>query len=190
MRFFLLFLLAPLLLPVQSAAQTFDVTERVSDVTNVQRIVSADLRPLPTRSYEGSHASFRAVYEDDPEAGASWSLVLFGYTSDTTAMSRTPDVHLRADDVQLKPTRIGSETRELNSTLLEVKRLSLKRSHFEQVARADTVTVFIGPVQFKMERVLRTDLRLILDRVSTAPAKQAAENDSDSSTTQNNKGDA
>lgn len=174
MRSFLLLALAlPLFVPGQTTAQTFQVETSVSDVTGVRQVASADLRPLPVPSYPGSHTAFRAVYETAPDRAATWQLVLFGYTADTTALSRTPRVRLRTDGTQLKPNRIVSDTRTLDGTLLEVKRLFFTRSQFAQVARADSVILTVGSLPIRMNRVLRTDLRLILDRVSSP--QQASE---------------
>ena len=169
-----LLLVLPLLLPTFATAQTFQVTTDVNDVTGVRRTVSADLRPLPTSSYPGSHAAFRAIHEQDPDEGTSWELVLFGYAPDTTAMSRTTQVRLQADGKEMTPSRIVSRTRPMRKTLVEIKRVGLTHSQFEQVAQADSVTVVIGSVQFDLSRVRRTDMRLILDRVSSSPPPQRA----------------
>lgn len=171
----LLTLALHLLFPGLASAQTFQVKTSVSDVTGVRQIASANLRPLSAPSYPGSHTAFRAVYENAPDRAATWQLVLFGYTADTTALSQTPRVRLRTDGTQLEPSRIVSDTRSLDGTLLEVKRLFFTRQQFAQVARADSVTLNVGTLPFPMDRVLRTDLRLVLDRASSLVPRQASE---------------
>ena len=163
------------LLSSVAPGQTFEVTDQVRDATGVRRIASADLRPLPGGSYPGSHAAFRAVYERNSEDGAIWSLTVFGYTADTTAMSRANTVRLRADTISIEPRRIESKVRRLNDSLVEITQITLSRPAFATVARADRVVLSIGPAEFSMSRVLRTDLRLILNRVSRPAPRQASQ---------------
>lgn len=163
-----------LLLPGPVMAQTFQVATTVDSVTGVRRIASTDLRPLPTRSYAGSHAAFRAVHESTSDAETRWELVLFGYAPDTTDVSRATEVRLRTDSTQLVPNRIVSRSRAMQETLLEVKRLILTREQFERAARTDSLTITIGTARFDVSHVLRTDLRLILDRVSSSPPPRRA----------------
>ena len=173
-----------LLCPPRAPAQTFEITDRVNDVTDVRRIASADLRPL-SGSYGGSHAAFRAVYENAPDEAATWTLTVFGYAPDTTAMGRTDTVQLSADGVAVAPLRIESKIRRMDDVVVEVKQISVSRPAFVRLAQADSVVLSIGPTQFAPSRVLRTDLRLILDRVSTSPSRRASQtdpNDTDSST--------
>lgn len=174
MRLLLSVSVALLLLPGLATAQTFQIATTVDSVTGVRRIASDDLRPLPTRSYAGSHAAFRAVYEFTSNAEPRWELVLFGYASDTTDVSRATKVHLRTDSAQLVPNRIVSRSRAMQETLLEVKRLFLTREQFEQVAQTDSLTITIGAARFDVSHVLRTDMRLILDRVSSSPPRRRA----------------
>jgi hypothetical protein len=172
-----------LLVPLRAPAQSFEVTDRVSDVTGVRRIASADLRPL-SGSYAGSHAAFRAVYENAPDGGAAWTLTVFGYAPDTTAMGRADSAQLRADGVAVEPLRVASKIRRMDDVVVEVKQITVPRPAFARLARADRVVLSIGPSQFAPSRVLRTDLRLILDRVSTSPSRRASQadpNDTDSS---------
>jgi hypothetical protein len=172
---FLLGLLVLLFLPSTTTAQSFEVSERVSDVTGVRQITSADLRPLPGGSYSGSHAAFRAVYEKPPDEDASWTLTVFGYASDTTALSRTRTVRLRADASSIEPRRIETKVRPLDASRVEIVQIGLSRSAFASVAHAKRVVLSIGPAQFSMSHVLRTDLRLILDHVSSAPPRRASQ---------------
>jgi hypothetical protein len=62
----------------------------------------------------------------------------------------------------------------MQETLLEVKRLILTRDQFERAARTDSLTITIGTARFDVSHVLRTDLRLILDRVSSSPPPRRA----------------
>ena len=174
-RSLLLGLLVALLPPV-TAAQSFEVTDRVSDATGVRRIASADLRPLPGGTYPGSHAAFRAVYEKGPDEDATWTLTVFGYTADTTALSQATTVRLQADAAPIEPQRVESKVRRLNeASRVEIVQIALSRSAFASVARADRVILSIGPAQFSIRRVLRTDLRLILDRVSAGSPRRASQ---------------
>jgi hypothetical protein len=75
----------------------------------------------------------------------------------------------------LEPSRIVSKTRALDGTLLETKQLFFSRPQFVQVARADSVTLTVGSLSFPIDRVLRTDLRLILDQVFASDPRQASE---------------
>lgn len=188
--FFSLPLALLLLLPPLATGQTFQVATSIDSLTGVRRIASTDLRPLPTRSYAGSHAAFRAVYENDPDEGDRWELVLFGYASDTTDVSQATQVRLRTDSTQLAPNRIVSRSRAMQETLLEVNRLVLTRDQFEQVARTDSLTIAIGTARFDVSHVLRTDMRLILDRVSSAPPPQRASDTEPSDGTSSRNSDA
>lgn len=187
MRLCLLSGLIPLLFaPLFASAQTFEVTDRVSDATGVRRIASADLRPLPSSSYPGEHATFRAVYEKDPNDGETWSLTIFGYASDTTGLGRASTAQLQVDGTAVEPLRVESKTRRLDASLIEIKQIVLRKSAFAQIAEADSATVSIGPARFPMSRVLRTDLRLIRDRAagpSSSPMQASQGEATDTSTT-------
>jgi hypothetical protein len=175
MRRSLLFGLILVLFSPAATGQTFEVTDRVRDATGVRRIASADLRPLPGDSYPGSHAAFRAVYESDSGDDATWSLTVFGYTADTTTMSRANTVRFRTDTTSVEPRRVESKVRRLDASLVEITQIVLSKPAFATVARADRVVLSVGPAAFPMSRVLRTDLRLILDRVAGPDSPQASQ---------------
>jgi hypothetical protein len=175
-----------LLIPPRAPAQTFEITDRVNDVTDVRRIASADLRPL-SGSYGGSHAAFRAVYEKAPDRAPTWTFTVFGYAPDTTAMGQADTVQFRADGVAVEPLRIASKIRRMDDAVVEVKQITIPRPAFVRLAQADSVVLSIGPAQFAPSRVLRTDLRLILDRVSASPSQRASQADTaDASPTNKN----
>lgn len=172
--------------PLVASAQTFEVTDRVSDATGVRRIASADLRPLPGSSYPGRHATFRAVYEKDPADGETWSVTIFGYASDTTGLGRADTAQLQVDGTAVDPLRVESKIRRMDVSLIEIKQIVLRQSAFTQFAEADSATVSIGPARFPMSRVLRTDLRLIQDHAaapSSAPMQASQGEETDTSTT-------
>ena len=166
--------LAVLLFPCPGTAQTFEITDQVSDATGMRRVASADLRPLSDRSYTGTHAAFQAVYEESPNGGAAWMLTIFGYASDTTAMGRASTAQVRADGSPVPPRRVTSKLRRLDASLLEIKQIVLTESGFSRLARADQVVVSIGPARFTLDRVRRTDLRLIQERLSASPPSRTS----------------
>jgi len=179
MRFFFSLLLAGALLGTGfSHAQ---IKKEVSDITDVKRLESKSMRSLHDETYAGSHASFRAEYKNTPGEGQSWALMFYGFTDDTTQVSRTNQFRVTADGKQLTPVRIESKTRNVNNSLLEVKRAVFPRSGFEQIATARTVELSIGSAQFIAVRPRRQDMRLILDRVPVQKGPQTASNDSSNS---------
>lgn len=154
------------------------VKKEVSDVTGVERIESERMRSLYDKSYTGKHASFRAEYVNDPDTGSSWVLAVYGFTNDTTEVSRTNQLFVQVDGRQLQPIRLESKIRSVNDALLEIKRAVFSRSDFEQIATAETVTISIGTAEFLAVRPRLKDLRLILDRVPSPDQSQTAINDS------------
>jgi hypothetical protein len=158
------------------------VTKDVSDVTGVTRLESESMRSLYDKTYAGNHASFRAEYVNDPDDGRSWALSFYGFTDDTTQVSRVNRFVVEADGARLEPVRLESKTRPLSEGLLEIKRAVFTRSGFEKIATAQNVTISIGAAQFMAIHPRRKDLRLILDRVSSPNAPPTAStNDSSSS---------
>lgn len=154
------------------------VVRETSDVTGVERIESAEMRPLHDQTYSGTHASFRAEYVDDPDEGASWTLAVYGFTDDTTQVSRSTQFLVQADGKRLEPLRLASKTRSLNDNLLEIKRAAFTRSGFEKIATARHVTISIGSAKFVAVRPRREDLRLILKRVPPPARPRTASTDS------------
>lgn len=172
MRFvFSLFLVGVLLGTGSVHAQ---VKQEVSDVTGVERIESENMRSLYDKRYAGDHASFRAEYVNDPDDGASWALTIYGFADDTTQVSRTNQLLVQADGQQIEPLRTESKTRTVNDALIEIKRAVFTRSGFEQIGRAQNVTLSIGSAEFMAVRPRREDLRLILDRVPLPEGPQTA----------------
>ena len=174
MRHALSLLLSVLLL--SSAPALAQIEEKVSDVTGGERLVSQGMRKLVSSSYPG-HASFQAEYEKPPEEPPIWRLSVYGFAQDTTRMTATTGVQLVADGQPITPERVVSKTRNLDSSILEIKELILTRSMFRNVATAQEVTATIGSYQFGFTRPLRKDLRLILDRVPEGQGPQTASSD-------------
>jgi len=155
------------------------VERDVSDITGVERIESESMRSLYDETYAGDHASFRAAYVHDPDEGASWILTVYGFTDDTTQVSRTTQFFVQADGRQISPIQLESKTRPLDGTLMEIKRAVFTRSDFEAIATAqDDVTISIGSAEFIAVRPRLKDLRLLLDRVPSSENPQTASNDS------------
>jgi hypothetical protein len=154
------------------------VKKEVSDLTGIKRIESDGMRSLYDETYAGSHASFRAEYVNHPDDGPAWALTVYGFTDDTTQVSRTNQLLVRADGQQIEPLRLESKTRSINDALMEIKRAVFTRSGFEQIAMAQDVTISIGSAEFMAVRPRREDLRLILDRVPPPQGPQTASNDS------------
>ena len=157
------------------------VTKDVSEVTGVTRIESESMRSLYDKTYAGSHASFRAEYVNDPDDGPSWALSFYGFTDDTTQVSRTNQFLVQADGAQLQPVRLESKTRTVSGSLLEIKRAVFSRSGFKQIATAQDVTISIGSAQFMAVHPRRKDMRTILDRVPDKQGPRTASNDSSDS---------
>ena len=179
MRYIISFLLVGLFF---GTGYTFaQVKKSVSDVTGIERLESKEMRSLYDKTYAGSHASFRAEYVKDPDKGSSWALSFYGFSDDTTAVSRTNTFLVQADGQQLKPIRLESKTRQVGSSLLEIKRAVFARPSFEKIATAQKVTFSIGPAQFVAVHPRRKDMRLILDRVPSQQGPQTASNDSSNS---------
>lgn len=179
MRFFFSVLLAGALLG--TGFTHAQIKKDVSEVTGIKRLESKSMRSLYDKQYAGSHASFRAEYAQDPDEGASWALMFYGFTKDTTQVSRTNQFLVKADGKQLEPIRLESKTRSVSNSLLEVKRAVFTRSGFEQIATAQNVEISIGKSQFMAVRPRRQDMRLILDRVPAQKGPQTASNDSSDS---------
>lgn len=157
------------------------VEAEISEVTGVKRIESKSMTPLHSKTYQGSHASFRAAYENDPDEGTSWIFSFFGFTAEKTDVSSVNEFIVQADGQQFEPTRLESKTRNVSDNLLEIKRAVFTRSAFEMIARADDVSISIGPAEFTAIRPRREDMRLILDRVPAEDTPQTASNDSSDS---------
>jgi hypothetical protein len=104
-----------------------------------------------------------------PEEGVSWIVSFYGFTADTTQVSRSNEFFVTADGKNVEPIRLTSKTRPLGDKLLEIKRAVFTRSGFATIATAKNVTISIGSAQFQSIHPYRRDLRLILDRV---PAQQ------------------
>lgn len=154
------------------------VKKEVSEVTNVERLESESMRSLYDKTYAGAHASFRAEYANHPDEGQTWALMFYGFTEDTTQVSRTNQFLVTADGKQLDPIRLESKTRSVNNSLMEIKRAVFSRSGFKQIATAQTVAISIGSAEFMAVHPRRKDMRLILDRVPSPDAPQTASNDS------------
>lgn len=157
------------------------IKEEMSDVTDSKRLVSEDMRPLVDETYNGSHATFRAEYEHSSDGDATWTVSLYGFADDTTAMSEASRVHVDADGQSLEPLRVTSRTRHVGDSVLEIKRADFTRPAFERIATAEWVTFSVGPAEFESTPPSRKDLRLILDQVSReGPPTASSEEDSSS----------
>jgi hypothetical protein len=157
------------------------VETEVSEVTGVKRIESASMNPLHDETYAGSHASFRAEYVNDPDEGTSWILSFYGFTEKETEVSRTNQFVVQADGQQFEPTRLESKTRQVDGSLIEIKRATFPRPTFELIANAQMVNISIGGAQFSAIKPRREDMRLILERVPDSNTPQTASNDSSES---------
>jgi len=173
-RVLALFLCALLL---GAAPTTAQVEMSTSDVTGVTRIASTDMRAVVADAYPGQ-ARYRAVYTNDPDGGATWSLVFYGFAEDTTDMGRATQVRVRADGQTIQPAQVTSDARSMNGTLLEIKRTAFPRSAYQRIATAQNVRVLIGPARFRITRPLRSDMRRILDRVPPGGRPPTASSDS------------
>lgn len=168
MRYLLSVLLASALL-LGSGSVHAQIKHTESEISGAERWESTGMRALHDKQYAGHHASLRAQYVNHPEEGVSWVVSFYGFTTDTTQVSRSNEFVVAADGKNLEPIRLTSKTRSLDDMLLEIKRAVFTRSGFESIATAKTVTISIGSAQFQSIRPHRRDLRLILDRV---PAQQ------------------
>lgn len=157
------------------------VKKEVSDITGVERIESSGMRAIYDKKYSGHHASIRAEYVNHPTDGATWTLMLYGFTKDTTQVSRTNTLRVQADGQQFEPTRLESKSRTVGGKLLEIKRAVFPRSAFQTIATAQDVSISIGAAQFVAIHPRRKDMRLILDRVPAENSPQTASNDSSDS---------
>lgn len=177
MRYLVSLLLAVALLGTSVASA--QITTDVSDVTDIKRIESDGMRSLTVNNYEGSHASFRVAYVNDPNQGISWVLSFYGFTDEKTQVSGTNTFRIQADGQQLEPIRLESKTRSLDGSLIEIKRATLPRSAFELIATASDVSISVGGAQFSAIKPRRQDMRLILDKVGgSAGPRQTASTDS------------
>lgn len=185
MRTLLLVLFTFLLFGSGSTAAQ-QITEKANDITGVTRLSSAEMRPLHSPNYPGTHATFRAEYEHDRQDEESWSLSFYGFAEDTTALSTATTVRVNANGQSLEPLRVESRTRQVGETLLEINRAVFTRPAFEQIATAQSlVTATIGPYQFEAIHARREDMRLILDRVPReGPPTASSEDDSSSNSNQ------
>lgn len=163
MRYLFSLLLAGALLGTSAAFA--QITTETSDVTGVKRIESDGMRSLSVENYDGSHASFRAAYVNSPNEGISWVLSFYGFTDEKTQVSRTNKFRIQADGRQLEPVRLESKTRNIDGSLIEIKRATLPRSAFELIANAQNVEISVGSAQFSAIKPRREDLRLILEEV-------------------------
>jgi hypothetical protein len=179
MRYAISFILAFAILGSGSGSFA-QIKKDVSEVTGVKRLESESMRSLYDKQYSGSHASFRAEYVNDPDDGTSWNITVYGFTEDTTGVTRSTDLLVNADGKQLEPLRLESKTRTIDGSLLEIKTATFSRSVFEQIATAQNATFSIGPAQFVAIHPRRKDMRLILDRVPSEQGPQTASS-SDSS---------
>lgn len=157
------------------------VKEKVSEITGVQRVESEDMNPIYAEEYTGSHATLRAEYVNDPNDGTSWVLSFYGFADNPTEVSETNQFRVLADGQQFEPIRLESRTREINNSLIEIKRAAFTRAAFEDIAVAKDVTISIGPAEFLAIRPRREDMRLILDRVPAEEVPSTASNDSSES---------
>jgi hypothetical protein len=156
------------------------IKKDVSEITGATRLVSKSMRSLVTESYPG-HGSFRAEYENPPGKAPIWRLSFFGFAEARTEMTAASTVRVQADGQTLSPLKVSSRTRELEDSILEIKEATFPRADFERIATAQTVSVTMGAVSFRMTRPLRKDLRLILDRVPEGEGPQTASTTVDSS---------
>lgn len=178
MRYLLSVLVFGLLLaPFLGRAQ---ITKKVSEVTNTERFVSDDMRPLITESYPG-HASFRAEYERPADGAPSWILSFYGFAEEPTAMNEATRLRAQVDGQSITPTQLTSKVRRLDDSIIEIKHATFTRSDFQKIATAEDVSVSIGSARFELTRPLREDLRLILDRIPAKATPQTASSDPDSS---------
>ena len=177
MRFLLSFLLTALFLfgLFGSGFAHAQIKNTESEITGATRWESTGMRSLYDQTYAGHHASFQAEYVKHPEEGTSWVVSFYGFTKDTTQVSRTNQFLVKADGQPLEPIQLTSKTRRLDDTLLEIKRAVFSRSSFETIATAREVSISIGSAQFLAVHPRRKDLRLILDRVPDQQGPQTAE---------------
>jgi len=154
------------------------IEREVSEVTGVERIESADMRSLRVEQYEGSHASFRAAYVNDPDEGIAWKLTFYGFTESPTQVSETNTFRVQADGQSFEPTQLTSKTRQIDGTRLEIKRGTFPPSAFETIATAEVVTFSIGAAQFTVPRSRRSDMRRILEEAPDDPTPRTASTDS------------
>lgn len=179
MRYFVSLVLVGILF---GTSLTFaQIKEEVSEITGVKRVESEDMNQLYAEEYGGSHATLRAEYVDDPNDGTSWVLSFYGFADNATEVSETNQFRVLADGQQFEPLRLESRTREVNNSLIEVKRAAFTRSAFEGIAEAKDVTISIGSTEFLAIRPRREDMRLILDRVPAEEVPSTASNDSSES---------
>jgi len=174
-RGFVSILLVGLLLVPASRAQ---IERETSEVTGVERIESAGMRSLRVEQYEGSHASFRAAYVNDPDEGTAWELSFYGFTESPTQVSETNTFRVQVNGQSVEPTQLTSKTRQVDGTRLEIKRAVFSRSAFETIASAEVVTLSIGAAQFTVPRPQRSDMRSILEEAPDPPTPRTASTDS------------
>ena len=97
-------------------------------------------------------------------------LSITGFAEDTTALYRSPEVRLWADGRNVSFVRVESTIRPIDNSLLELKSIVLTSSGFRRLATADSVKIAVGSIRFEVSHTLRTDMRLILDRLSSGSA--------------------
>lgn len=174
--------LTALLLPLLGTgpAATAQIKTEVSDVTEMKRLVSEEMRTLVNETYGGSYATFRAEYKRTPDGEVSWTVSLYGFAEDRTALSTATTVRVQADGQSIEPINVESSTRRVDNSLLEIKRAAFTRPAFEQIATASSVTFSAGPTSFEATRPSRKDLRIILEQVPRE-GPQTANSEGDSS---------
>ena len=80
-------------------------------------------------------------------------------------MSATSLVRFQADGDTIRSQKVTSETRSLETRIVEIKHVALSRRDFQELATAADVQAHVGPFRFILTRPLRDDLRRILDLV-------------------------
>lgn len=167
-----LFLLAFLLAPLTSSAQ---VKDEVSDVTDVRRVVSEELRDVTIETYAGNDAAIAAEYESDPdEDDTTWVIAFYGFAENTTGMATASQVSLMVDGRPVQPLRVDGRVRRLDGSIVEIKKAYFTRPVFDRIGRASTVTATIGSATFDISKTARQDMRIILDMIPAERSRRTA----------------
>ena len=165
-----------LLFPLSAEGQ---IETKSSEITGSTRLASTDMRVLYSETYPG-RARFRAACEMT-ETDTTWQVSIYGFVGETSDLSATSDVRVQADGRSVPVQSVRSSRRTINDKILEIKHVVFRRSDFERVATAEKVFATVGPYRFEFSRVLRKDLRLILERVPAQKGPRTASSDSSGS---------
>jgi polyisoprenoid-binding protein YceI len=155
-----------------AAAKRLDTTR--NEVTGTRRIVSTDLRNVPSSRYTGTSAGLQATVRVPSDRAPEWGVTLYGFAEEATGLADAEEVTLQTEGQSLRPDSVTGSTRTLeDGTSVEILEMSLSRSAFETLAEALTASATVGPAHFPLPWRARRDLRLILDATppnSSGPA--------------------